>query len=138
MLRSDCCYAVDAAGGGSCRGWMLPDVSVGAGLDSQAAAGDFVRTVIGGVGFHISALRGALWAKPFGSWERERRSEVTALIVQLSAEIDPEVLGHPGRHVWWGIDQLAEHRRMVHPQGVIAFMAGYLEGWLPDGTIRLD
>jgi len=117
---------------------MPPDLPVGADLDPGAVAGEFIRTVIGGVGFRISALRGSLWAKPFGGWDRENRSASTALIVQLSAEIDAEMLGHPGRHVWWGVDQLAEHRRMVSPQGIITFLNGYLEGWLPDGTIRLD
>jgi len=117
---------------------MPPELSVGDEEDPSAIVGGFVRSITGDVGFRVAALSGAVWAKPSGGWQRERRSATTALIVHLSATVDPMEVRGPGQHVWWGVNELAEHRRSVNPQGIIPFIAGYLEGWLPDGAMRLD
>ncbi|MFD9790417.1 hypothetical protein ACFWXK_05635 [Streptomyces sp. NPDC059070] len=71
------------------------------------------------------------------SWQYERATQTHVLIARISDAEARTVCGAGSRHALWTLDELRRSRRQVAPQGVITLLAGYLEGWLPDGSHTL-
>jgi hypothetical protein len=98
-----------------------------------------MSATFGDVAFHFGDARGCAWSAPSKTWERDRRSALSVLIVHMEeskpARVDRDNCRH---HVWWGPEKLEQNRRFIFPQGAIALLGGYFGGWLPDGDVRLE
>lgn len=62
------------------------------------------------------------------------RCDYLVVILKLSREEAPEVFSHFGR--WWPITEVDP--ASAFPQELGTLLAGYVEGWIPDGSITLD
>jgi hypothetical protein len=70
-------------------------------------------------------------------WEHDQRTVFRVFIVRVSTEESDSLQAMSPSHTRWGISELKAHHRDISPEGVALLVAGYLEGWLPDGPISL-
>ncbi|MDH6627956.1 hypothetical protein M2271_005785 [Streptomyces sp. LBL] len=123
--------------GSCCGGWTVPQFPVDPDVDFRAATTQFLSA-----GFRIDNPR---YGRVYGihttgekdCWERDRPTVSQVFIVRIDAQESMAFLAMSPSHVRWGARELVQHRRMISPEGVILLARGYVEGWLPDGSISL-
>ncbi|MFE7548035.1 hypothetical protein [Streptomyces gardneri] len=123
---------------GTCCGeWTLPSVHVGTGGEPEHAARARLAQTFGIRTPQLAAVRGVHTTSTGQTWQHERVTETHALIWRITTQEARSTCNRAGRHTLWALDDLRRHRRRVTPQGAITLLAGFLEGWLPDGSHSL-
>ncbi|MDI5971405.1 hypothetical protein POF50_019030 [Streptomyces sp. SL13] len=122
--------------GSCCRGWTPPEVRVQSGVDFFKATQSFLEESFDIRDHRYGDLYGHRWASTSGSWDTVRRVEMRVIIAKID-ESQPHHL-NGGLHVWWTLEELKMNHRKIYPEGVVLFVTGYLEGWLPAGPITLE
>ncbi|MEU2075543.1 hypothetical protein [Streptomyces sp. NPDC013489] len=123
---------------GTCCGERtLPSIHVGTDGEPQRLAREHLAQTFGIHTPRLTAVRGVHTTAAGQTWQHERVTETHALIWRITDQEARSACGRAGRHSLWSLDDLRLHRRQVTPQGVITLLAGFLEGWLPDGSHSL-
>ncbi|MFF4547436.1 hypothetical protein ACFY1J_24940 [Streptomyces sp. NPDC001406] len=123
--------------GGCCAGWTVPQALLTADADFKDGAAQHLAER-----FHISNPRfgsvyGVHETRDSDCWERNQRTGSRVFIVRISAEESESFLSMSPSHTRWKVSELRDRHRDVSPEGVALLVAGYVEGWLPDGPISL-
>ncbi|MFF4804696.1 hypothetical protein ACFY1U_41030 [Streptomyces sp. NPDC001351] len=123
--------------GGCCGGWTVPQALLGAGADFKDGAAQYLAER-----FHITNPRfGSVYGvhETLGSdcWEHDQRTVSHVFIVRISVKESDSFQEMSLSHARWEISELRSRHRDISPEGVVLLIAGYLEGWLPDGPISL-
>lgn len=123
--------------GTCCCGWTVPQVRLDSGSDFEGAATSHLRRHFGISEPRYAPLRGLHESPASETWQHDRYIESHVLIVRVSNEQSAIARDAGVRHALWNVEELRQHRREISPEGVVALVAGFVEGWLPDGSIRL-
>ncbi|RPK41074.1 hypothetical protein EES40_21540 [Streptomyces sp. ADI93-02] len=123
--------------GACCGDWTIPAIHFGTNDDLTRQARTHLTQVFGIDNPQFAAVQGVHTSNRDQTWEYERVTQTHALISRISNAEAHSVCAREGRHTLWTLDDLRRHRRRVAPQGVITLLAGFLEGWLPDGSHTL-
>jgi hypothetical protein len=123
--------------GSCCGGWTVPQFPVDPNVDFRAATTQFLSAMFQIENPRYGSLHGIHATSDEECWERDRPTISQVFIVRIDARESASFLATSPSHVRWSARELAQHRRMISPEGVILLTLGYIEGWLPDGPISL-
>ncbi len=123
--------------GACCRGWTVPQVRLDAGADYLGQATRFLTQRFGVHSPRFSALYGLHQSRREEPWDFDRVTASRVFIVRVTDEESAAIQRIASSHVLWTRSQLRQHRREIFPEGVVLLITGYLEGWLPDGPLKL-
>ncbi|MFJ3084603.1 hypothetical protein ACIPJG_33300 [Streptomyces halstedii] len=123
--------------GSCCGGWTVPQFPVDPDVDFRAAATQFLSARLRINNPQYGRVLGIHKTSVKDCWERDRPTVSQVFILRISAQHSASFLAVSPSHVRWGARDLAQHRRMISPEGVVLLALGYVEGWLPDGPISL-
>ncbi|MFG3336556.1 hypothetical protein ACGFZZ_31630 [Streptomyces tendae] len=123
--------------GGCCSGWTVPQFSLGAGADFRGAAARFAASRFGIHSPHFGSVRGVHQTRTGDAWECDRTTLSHVLLVRISAEQSRTIEEDFPSHGMWTMDRLRARRRDIHPAAIVLVATGYVEGWLPDGSVSL-
>ncbi|MFJ4689685.1 hypothetical protein [Streptomyces sp. NPDC088789] len=118
-------------------GWTVPSIRLGTDDEPARQARTHLAQAFGVDSPRLAAVRGVHTSGRNQAWEYERVTQTHILISRISNAEARTACESGSRHTLWTLDELHRHRRRVTPQGIIALLAGYLEGWLPDGSHTL-
>lgn len=124
----------DACGGGD---WTVPSIHLGADDEPAHQARNRLAQAFGINNPRLAAVRGVHTSSRDQAWEYERVTQTHVLISRIGNAEARTACENGSRHALWTLDDLRRHRRHMTPQGVITLLAGFLEGWLPDGSHTL-
>ncbi|MEW1614764.1 MULTISPECIES: hypothetical protein [unclassified Streptomyces] len=123
---------------GVCRDtWTIPSVQIGTDAKPADEARRHLTRTFGISDPQLAAVRGVHTSGRDQTWEFERVTETHLLVCRISNEDARSACNRDARYSLWTLEGLRRRRRQVTPQGVITFLAGFLEGWLPDGRHTL-
>nr|BFD92899.1 hypothetical protein KitaXyl93_42590 [Kitasatospora sp. Xyl93] len=117
---------------------MPPELSLECGFAKVDPVRDFIARMFGEAGYRVGDMQGRSWPGPAGTWERERRTSMSVIILRLHEPVQPTGGPVDSQHVWWSTEALMRNRRSIYPPGVVTLVSGYLDGWLPPGELRLE
>ncbi|MGW2741013.1 hypothetical protein [Streptomyces sp. NPDC001450] len=123
--------------GACCGDWTIPSIHLGTDDEPAHQARGHLARAFGISNARLAAVRGAHTSGRDQAWECERVTQAHVLIAHISNAEARSACDSGSRHTLWTLDDLRRHRRRVTPQGVVTLLAGYLEGWLPDGSHTL-
>ncbi|MET9290380.1 hypothetical protein [Streptomyces sp. NPDC003077] len=123
--------------GGCCGGWTVPQTLLAAGTGFKDGATQHLAER-----FHIrnprfGSLYGVHETRESDCWEHDQQTVSQVYVVRISAEESDSFQTMSPSHARWKIGELKNRHRDVSPEGVALLVAGYVEGWLPDGPISL-
>lgn len=124
--------------GNCCGEWNLPSVHVGTDGDPERLARAHLAQTFGIHTPRLMAVRGIHTTATGQTWQHERVTETHALIWRITTQEAQRACSQADRHTLRTLNDLRRHRRRVNPQGAITLLAGFLEGWLPDGSHALN
>ncbi|MEU3322043.1 hypothetical protein [Streptomyces sp. NPDC006785] len=120
-----------------CGERTLPSIRVGTNGEPERLAREHIAQTFGIHAPRLTAVRGVHTTGAGQTWQHERVTETHALIWRITSQEARSACDQAGQHSLWALDDLRRHRRQVSPQGAITLLAGFLEGWLPDGSHSL-
>lgn len=123
--------------GACCGDWTVPSIHLGTYDEPAHQARVHLAQAFGIDTPRLAAVRGVHTSGRDQAWEYERVTETHALISRISNADARAACKSGSRHTLFTLDDLRRHRRRVTPQGVVTLLAGFLEGWLPDGSHTL-
>ncbi|MFJ7629805.1 hypothetical protein ACIQZN_25240 [Streptomyces sp. NPDC097595] len=123
--------------GSCCDTWTIPSIHTGTGVEPAAQARQHLARTFGISNPQLAEVRGVHTSGSDQTWEYERITETHLLIYRITNEDARSACDREGGYSLWALEKLRHRRRQVSPQGVITFLAGFLEGWLPDGRHTL-
>ena len=120
--------------GACCGDWTVPSIRLGTGDEPIHQARIHLARAFRIDNPRLAAVHGVHTSDMDQAWTYERVTQTHALISHISNAEARLACENRSRHALWTLDDLRRNRRQVAPQGVITLLAGYLEGWLPDGS----
>ncbi|WP_416483233.1 hypothetical protein [Streptomyces sp. CL12] len=123
--------------GTCCGDWTIPSIHLGTDDEPAHQARTHLTQAFGINNPRLAAVRGVHTSSRDQGWEYERVTQTHVLIFRMSNAEARSAYESGSRHTLWTLDDLRRHRRRVTPQGGITLLAGFLEGWLPDGSHTL-
>ncbi|MFC6984846.1 hypothetical protein [Streptomyces cirratus] len=123
--------------GACCRGWTVPQVRLDKGADYLGQATRYLTQRFGVRNPRFSALYGVHQSRREEPWDFDRVTASRVFIVRVTDAESSAVRHIASNHALWTMSQIRQRRREIYPEGVVLLITGYLEGWLPDGPLKL-